>query len=177
MIAARGLILLSSVLNRVALWGAVTAVAVMVAAALWQVVARYILASPPVWTEELARYAMVWAGMLGASCAFHDKADPVLFPAALDMTGPKGVIAAIVRAVAVACFAGPVLWFCLVGANGSFARGYIGRSLERQADMLAIPMVWVAVAIPVAFSLICLHALAGIAAKLMPPPAVRQGSP
>ena len=32
-----------------------------------QVVARYVWAAPPGWTEEGARYAMVWAGLLGAT--------------------------------------------------------------------------------------------------------------
>ena len=168
MIIARAIVLVSSVLNRIALWGAVIAVGVMVGAALWQVVARYIFASPPIWTEELARYAMVWAGMLGASCAFHAVADPVLFPGALHRTGGKGLIAAIGRAVAVAVFAGPVLWFCFIGPNGSFARGFIARSFARNAEMLGVPMFWIAVAIPIAFSLICLHALAGIAARTLP---------
>ena len=55
---------LSAALNKIALWGAVLAVLVMVFAASWQVFARYLLDAPPVWTEELARRAMVWAGML-----------------------------------------------------------------------------------------------------------------
>lgn len=168
MIVARAIIRLSSALNRVALWGAVLAVSVMVLAALWQVVARYIFASPPIWTEELARYSMVWAGMLGASCAFHAAADPVLFPGALEARGKKGLGAAIVRLVAVLTFCGPVLWFCFIGPNGTWIRGFIARSIVRNADMLGIAMIWVAVAIPVAFSLICLHALAGVARKTVP---------
>ena len=42
------------------------ALAVMVFAAGYQVVARYIFHAPPVWTEDLARRSMVWAGMLVA---------------------------------------------------------------------------------------------------------------
>ena len=30
-----------------------------------QVVARYVFSEPPGWTEEGARYAMVWSGLLG----------------------------------------------------------------------------------------------------------------
>lgn len=168
MIAARLLVRMSSVLNRIALWGAVLAVAAMVGAAMWQVVARYIFSSPPIWTEEMARYAMVWAGMLGASCAFHSGADPVLFPGALTASGRKGLIAAVVRAIAVAIFAGPVLWFCILGPNGSFARGFIARSMDRNAEMLGVSMIWIASAVPIAFALVVLHALAGVASRVGP---------
>ena len=168
MFVAQAIIRASSALNRVALWGAVLAAGVMVFAAIWQVVARYVFASPPIWTEELARYAMVWAGMLGASCAFHSGADPVLFPGALDAPGRRGLVASVVRAIAIAVFAGPVLWFCVIGPNGAVARGYIARSLDRNAEMLGIPMFWIAIAIPVAFTLICIHAVAGIAARTLP---------
>jgi TRAP-type C4-dicarboxylate transport system permease small subunit len=167
MFVAQAMMKVSSALNRVALWGAVLATGVMVFAAIWQVVARYVFASPPIWTEELARYAMVWAGMLGASCAFHAAGDPVLFPGALEAPGRKGLVAAVARAIAVFIFAGPVLWFCLIGPNGTVARGYIARSFDRNAEMLGVPMFWIAVAIPVAFTLICIHALAGIAARTL----------
>lgn len=164
--AVRFLVNISSVLNGIAMWGAVAAVAVMVFAALWQVVARYIFASPPIWTEELARYAMVWGGMLGASCAFHSNADPTLFPEAVTATGRRGLVSAIIRAAGVAVFALPVLWYSFIGPNGGFARGFIARSLARDAEMLSVSMVWFASAIPVAFLLVCIHALAAIGSRI-----------
>ena len=167
--AARVLIELSSFLNRVALTGAVCAVGVMVLAALWQVVTRYIFASPPIWTEELARYAMVWAGMLGASCAFHGAVDPVLFPGARTAEGAKGLIAALLRLVAVVIFATPVLWFCFIGPNGTWIRGFIARAIARDAEMLGMSMVWIAAAIPVAFVLIVIHAVAAVVAQATGP--------
>lgn len=168
MSVARSIVTLSSVLNRFALWGAVLAVGVMVCAALWQVVARYLFASPPIWTEELARYSMVWAGMLGASCAFHSAADPVLFPKALTAPGIKGMAAAFMRLFVVGAFCGPVLWFCFIGPNGTWIRGFIARSWARSAEMLGIPMFWIAMTIPLAFALIFLHALAGVARRTLP---------
>lgn len=40
---------------------------VMVVAIVWQVFARYVLLRPTVWSEELARYLMVWTTMLGSA--------------------------------------------------------------------------------------------------------------
>lgn len=153
---------LSVMLDRVALWGAVLAVLVMVGAAIWQVVARYIFFAPPVWTEELARYSMVWAGMLGASSAFKAMADPTLFPGLRDTGGRIGDFLAGLRACGVLLFAVPVLWYCFQGPRGGFAKGFLMRSSAREAEMIDISMVWFTVAVPVAFTLIVIHLLADL---------------
>jgi TRAP-type transport system small permease protein len=163
---ARGLDRLSSLLNGIALAGAVLAVLVMVFAAGWQVIARYALSDPPVWTEELARRAMVWAGMLGASAAFRAGVNPVLFPQALDIRGGLGQGLALLRAAGALVFVLPVLWFSLYGPGMNLARGFLGRSLERSAEMLSISMIWFTAAVPVAFALIALHVLADLAMRL-----------
>lgn len=153
---------LSALLYSIALWGAVLAVLVMVASASWQVVARYILDAPPVWTEELARRAMVWAGMLGASCAFRVNADPTLFPAMRDKIGATGLLLALVRAAGVILFATPVIWYSIFGARMNMARGFLGRSLDRQAEMLDISMIWFTAAVPLAFAFIIIHTFADL---------------
>lgn len=160
---ARTLDRLSGALNGIALWGAVLAVAVMVLAAGWQVVARYILDAPPVWTEELARRAMVWAGMLGASCAFRAGTDPNLFPAMRDIRGAPGLALALIRAAGAVIFAVPVIWYSVFDARLNPARGFLGRSLERQAEMIDVSMVWFTAAVPLAFTLILIHLAADLA--------------
>lgn len=166
---ALGLDRLSAALNSIALWGAVLAVLAMVYAAGWQVIARYLLDAPPVWTEELARRAMVWAGMLGASAAFRAGADPTLFPNMLELRGRLGLALAVIRAAGVAIFAAPVIWFSLFGPNMNMARGFLGRSLERTAEMIPITMIWFTAAVPLAFALIVVHMLAALALRLTDP--------
>ena len=39
----------------------------MVAAIVWQVFARYVLHAPTIWSEELARFLLVWITMLGSA--------------------------------------------------------------------------------------------------------------
>lgn len=163
---ALGLHRLSDRLNSIALWGAVLAVLVMVLAAGWQVIARYVFAAPPIWTEELARRAMVWAGMLGASCAFHAGADPVLFPHMARITGRLGGVLAAIRAAGVALFAATVLWFSLFGPGMNPARGFIGRTLGRTAEMIPVSMAWFTSAVPLAFALILIHLAASLAMRL-----------
>ena len=157
---------LSARLNAIALWGAIIAVAVMVAAAGWQVIARYLLAAPPIWTEELARYAMVWAGLLGASCAFRAKADPALFPAMKSVSGPTGLLLALFRGAGVVLFITPVIYYSLFGPGFNPARGYIARLAGRSAETMDLPMVAFGLAIPVAFSLVTLHLAAAFATRI-----------
>jgi TRAP-type C4-dicarboxylate transport system permease small subunit len=156
----------SAALNRGALWGAMAAVLTMAFAAAYQVVARYMFDAPPVWTEELARRAMVWAGMLGASVAFRERSDPTLFPDMAQMPGSAGTVLALVRAVGVTVFALPVIYYSLFGPNFDFARGFLGRSLDRKAEMLAIPMVWFTAAVPIAFMLIMVHVMAAVTVQV-----------
>ena len=41
--------------------------AVMVLNVLWQVFTRYVVGAPSSFTDELARYLMIWVGVLGAA--------------------------------------------------------------------------------------------------------------
>lgn len=45
----------------------------MVVCVTWQVVSRYVLGSPSSWTEELARFLLIWIGLLGGAYAYHVK--------------------------------------------------------------------------------------------------------
>ena len=56
---------------------AVFAVCVMFLTVVVQIIARYVFSSPPVWTEDVARYAMVWTGLLGATLSFKTQSDAV----------------------------------------------------------------------------------------------------
>ena len=154
---------ISAALNAVAVWGAILAILVMIGAAGWQVVARYILAQPPIWTEELARYSMVWAGVLGGSCAFRLAADPSLFPSMRNITGLTGDAFAAIRALGALAFIAPILWYSILGLNGQTSTGYIGRLMGRQAETMALPMSAFGIAIPIAFALILIHLIADLA--------------
>ena len=160
---AQALDRLSGGVNRAALVGAALAVAVMLFAAGWQVIARYLLNQPPIWTEELARFSMVWGGLLGATCAYRFRSDPTLFPEALAATGTRGLVATLVRAFGVSCFILPILWFSAFGPGADPARGYLARLAGRQTETMDLPMVFFGIAIPLAFTLILVHVLADIA--------------
>ena len=49
----------------------ISLMALLVLAVTWQVVSRYLFASPSSWTEEVARFLLIWIGTLGAAYAFR----------------------------------------------------------------------------------------------------------
>lgn len=174
---AGGLDRVSVRLFQVGLVTAVLAVVVMMVSASWQVFARYLLDQPPIWTEELARFSMVWAGMMGASCAYRLKADPTLFPEALKLRGPANVAATLVRSLGALIFVSVTIWCCIFGPGGDPARGYIARLLGRQAETMPVPMMVFGIAIPIAFAFVVIHILADIARLALPAETPPEGTP
>ena len=158
----RWLLATSAALDRACRFGAAAALALMVLLIAIQVVARYVFSEPPGWTEEGARYAMVWSGMLGAAVAFKAGADPVM----LRLKALEGNVAiAWLRATSVVLFLGPILYFCLFGPGQDIARGYIARSASRNAEAIGLSMAWFTAALPVAFTVILIHVAASLAAR------------
>jgi TRAP-type C4-dicarboxylate transport system permease small subunit len=125
----------------------------MVVLVMFQVLARYIFRAVPVWTEEAARYCMVWGGLLGATVAFKADRDPKLLSA--PTSGPKVWLrtAAVLRAAAVLFFLGPILYH---------SQRFLMRHWHRTAEALGISTVWVTLAVPFAVSVIFIHLVARI---------------
>jgi len=162
---ATGLERLSSALDRLCRWGAIAAVVLMVVLIGVQVVARYVWAAPPGWTEEGARYAMVWAGLLGATVAFRARFDPVLARLAFFERGPMRAVAVTLRVVATLLFLGPIWFFSVFGPGFDLSRGYIARSAARSAEAVGLSMAWFTAALPVAITVIFIHLLADVAGR------------
>ena len=48
--------------------------ALMVLDVTWQILTRFFTDSPSSWTEELARFLLIWIGLLGAAWAYRQRA-------------------------------------------------------------------------------------------------------
>lgn len=149
---------LSNGLHAISRRTAMFTVALMFFTVMLQVIARYVFSNPPVWTEDVARYAMVWTGLLGATLSFKTREDAVL----MDSVFPKrpqimGLIADVIQSAAILTFVLPVVYFCFVGLRGGFAKGYLARQAGLTADTLGIPMVWISVSVPIALIIILIH--------------------
>ena len=158
----RALQSLSNTVDRFCRFGAATGLVLMLVLIAIQVVARYVFSEPPGWTEEGARYAMVWSGLLGSAVAFKAGGDPVM----LRLKAFEGNAAiAWVRAASVVLFVAPILYFCLFGPGQDLARGFLARSASRNTEAIGLSMAWFTAALPVAFVDILIHVAAGLAAR------------
>ncbi|MFW6054812.1 MAG: TRAP transporter small permease, partial [Thermodesulfobacteriota bacterium] len=62
---------LANLTNRLATWGLIIAGTAMSLAIFLQIIFRFVIYVPFPWSEEFARYLMVWMGMLGSTVALR----------------------------------------------------------------------------------------------------------
>lgn len=128
-----------------ALVGVVTTVIFM------QVVFRYVLSSPLVWSEELARYLFVWITMIGASAAVrlgqHYGLDILLKALPPQLQKLDGFAASTI----IAAFAVTLVWQGLKESVGA---------MSHSASSLEISMIWFYAAIPIGGALMLWHLFA-----------------
>ncbi|KZX98863.1 MULTISPECIES: TRAP transporter small permease [unclassified Sulfitobacter] len=150
----------SDTLDKVAMVLSGIAIVVLVGAVILQVVARYVFSQPPAYTEELARYAMIWAGLIGASMSFKRRFDPALFNGI--NRGPVWIKigARLIKSVVVLIYLLPILWYVFFGPGMNPARGFLLRHSRTMADALPFSTVWVAIAVPLMIVFILVHLVA-----------------
>ena len=130
--------------------------AAMVLNVLWQVGTRFILRTPSSFTEEVARYLMIWLGMLGAAYATGRKAH-----LALDLLtgrlqgGARRVSEGFIHAVVLA-FAALVM----VGGGGRLV--WVQLTLGQKSAALQLNVGLVYLAVPLAGAAIVLYSLASL---------------
>ncbi len=125
--------------------------AIMVINVLWQVFTRYILGIPSSFTDELARYLMIWLGILGAAYVsgqnLHVSID--ILPSKLTKTAQKKM-ARIVNLLLIA-FAITALII------GGIRLVYITYLLEQHSPALDIPLALVYLVLPLSGFLIIFY--------------------
>ncbi|HVS66364.1 MAG TPA: TRAP transporter small permease [Thermoanaerobaculia bacterium] len=133
----------------------------MTLAVLWQVASRYLLGDPSSVTEELARFLLIWLGLLGAAYAFGQKAHVALPGLLRVMERRAGSRTAVLSrrlahwlpVLAVAAFSLGVL---LVGGARLVS---LVLDLEQRSAALGMPLGWVYLVLPLAGLLILLYCL------------------
>ncbi|MBN7760566.1 TRAP transporter small permease subunit [Nitratireductor aquibiodomus] len=154
---AKSVIRFSNGLDRLATVMAGVALVILVGAVMLQVLARYVFNQPPAYTEELARYAMIWAGLMGATISFKRRFDPALFTGEGSRNALLGLAAALMRSAVVLIYLLPILWYVFYGPNMNPARGFLLRHSRTMADALPFSTFWVAVAVPIMIVFILVH--------------------
>ena len=156
-------------IHRLLEWTLVVLMLILVVSVLWQVLSRYLLGTPAFWTEELARFALVWVGLLGAAyAAAHGQHLALnILPA---RAAPK--MQAFYKQgsrIAVAIFATAVM---IVGGSRLVA---ITWQLDQVSAALGLPMALVYAAVPLSGCLIVLFVFQDTPAGDVPASEVNHG--
>ena len=145
--------------DRALAWACVALMAASVVNVTWQVVARFVLGTPSGFTDELARFLLIWLGMLGAAYAagqrMHLAID--LIPRALD-DRPRA------RAVLGLFLQGAVLAFAvgvMVVGGGNLVR--LVTLLGQQSAALGVSLGAVYTVLPLAGAVIAFYAALALA--------------
>ena len=141
---------LDTVLNNVL----ITLMVALVAAVSWQVISRYIFASPSSWTEEVARFLMIWVGLLGAAYAFRTGVHLGLDLVPNKLSGRAARILKLFTLCAVILFSLAVL---IVGGSNLVVLTW---ELKQNSAVLGLPIAFVYAVIPATGALICVYAIA-----------------
>lgn len=139
---------ISRQVNRSVEWGLAGMGLVMVAVVTAQVFCRYVLNHSLFWSEELARYLLVWLTFLGATVAYHRRVHP-----SIDMLQAR-VGPAVSRAMTIAGYLVALLFFGVLTVYGlqfaHFVRAQISPALQ-------IPKWTVMMVLPLSGTILCLH--------------------
>lgn len=116
--------------------------AVMVINVLWQVFTRYIIGTPSSFTDELARYLMIWVGLLGAAYVSGKN-----MHVAIDIITPK-LKPATQKKLKVFVLLLIILFALCALVIGGFRLVYITYILGQHSPALQIPLSFVYFVIP-----------------------------
>ena len=128
----------------------------MVINVLWQVFSRYILKSPSSWTDELARFLLIWLGLLGAAYATGKKMHLAIDLLPMSLEGKKADRLNVVIQIIVLLFA----LFAMV--LGGMRLVYITLILEQTSAAMSVPLWIVYLVIPISGILIVYYSILNI---------------
>jgi TRAP-type C4-dicarboxylate transport system permease small subunit len=134
-----------------ALEGIVAAILAAIAAlVIYQVAARYLLGSPPSWTEELARYLQVWLVLLAAPiCLARGMHLSVDYLTPKLPVGPRRFVQSLVLLLIV------IFSFILT----LYGLRLLSVAVLQTSPALRLSMVWPYLAVPVSGGLMCVVAV------------------
>lgn len=139
----------------------IAAGAVMVAVVLVATFFRYVLNSPLMWSEELARYLMIWIGLVGAAVTMRHGEHIRINAVRRRLPRP-------VRMIGDLLVAGAMAWFLWIATR--YGWEYALRSAPQVSPSLGISMQWPLLAVPVAGALMLIQHVLHIVLMLLGAP-------
>jgi TRAP-type C4-dicarboxylate transport system permease small subunit len=129
----------------------------MVLNVVWQVFTRFVLKSPSSFTEELARYSMIWLGLLGAAYCSGRKTHLALDLLTGNLEGRGKRLSDLFIQSCLILFALAVM----VGGGGRLV--LISLELGQTSAALQVKLGYIYLAVPISGALIAVYALMDLA--------------
>jgi TRAP-type C4-dicarboxylate transport system permease small subunit len=147
----------STIINRLAETALLVIISVMACVVFAEVLFRYALMLPLFWTEEFARYCLVWSSLLGAGVALK-RGEHIAVTFFVDrIPGGMAPQAALLVSIFIALFLIVILW-------GGVHLVILTR--HQLSPAMRIPMAWPYLAIPISSLIMLLHELTFIHKRL-----------
>jgi TRAP-type C4-dicarboxylate transport system permease small subunit len=147
------------VVDRALEWLLVAFMSLMVINVLWQVATRFLLRSPSSFTEEIARYLLVWVGVLGGAYAVGKRVHLTIDLLPTKLVGRRKVMLELFIEVCIFVFAASVL---VVGGSGLV---WLTLDLGQTSAALQVPLGYVYLVLPLSGLLMMFYsALHGVEA-------------
>ncbi len=143
---------LKSFVDTALAWILIVLMSLLVIDVLWQVFSRYVLNDPSSFTEELARFLLMWVGLLGASYAAGKRMHLAVDLLPNKVTGKRRSYLAIFILVCTVLFAFTVMVF------GGIRLVTITLFLGQTAAALQMPLGYVYLILPISGLLIAFYA-------------------
>jgi len=130
------------VVDRVLEWLLVAFMALMVVNVIWQVATRFLLRNPSSFTEEIARFLLVWVGILGGAYAVGQRIHLAIDLLPSKLEGHRKAVLELLIEVCIFTFAALVLVF---GGSGLV---WLTLDLGQTSAALQIPLGLVYLVLP-----------------------------
>lgn len=134
-------------------WFLVLIISLMTVNVLWQVFSRFVLKNPSSFTEELARYTLVWLGILGASYVAGQKMHLAIDLLSHKLKGKSKLYLEIFIQVSILFFA------LVVMLIGGYRLVLITLTLNQISAALQIPLGYVYLVVPISGAIIIFYSV------------------
>jgi TRAP-type C4-dicarboxylate transport system permease small subunit len=145
--------------DRVLEWALIVLMAANVLNVLWQVFTRFVLKDPSSWTEELARFLLIWVALLGASYAAGRKMHLAIDVVLEKLEGRTRVVADLGIHALILVFG------LLVMVVGGVRLVYVTLFLDQTSAALQIKLGYVYLVLPLSGTLIVFYSILFIAER------------
>ncbi|QBH95571.1 TRAP transporter small permease [Limnobaculum zhutongyuii] len=116
---------------------------ILVICVVWQVFSRFVLNSPSTMTDEIARFSMIWVGLLGAAYTVGLQKHLSIDLFTLNLTGIKRRISNIIINLCICGFSGGVM---IWGGYTLLAKVYESGQVS---PAMQVPMAYIYIVLPI----------------------------